>query len=270
MSNEGTWIPLLLMLSAGCARVANTSFPVSDEQASAMLRQMRDEPRALERPLVIAGGIHDHGLASGHLGMVYRRISDPDDLVLVVNFVGFDDDTFPECRDHLVRAVQEAFPGADARTTAEVDVIAFSMGGLVARAAAVPHEGARHLAIRRLFTICTPHRGARMAGLPTLDERVTDMREGSSFLIELDCALPDAGFELVAYARLGDAIVGAENSAPAGIDPWWVDTPPMTFAHLRAAHDPRILADIARRLRGEPPLCVPPPQPLPVSTKTRS
>lgn len=251
----------ILLLLCACARTTNPSFPVSDREATLMLRAMRVDPRPLERPLVIAGGIHDPGRVSRHVVAVMRAVSGPDDQILAVTFVGADDNTFAECRDHLVAAVQAAYPADDPAETVEVDVIGFSMGGLVARAAAAPREDGRRLVIRRLFTICTPHRGATMAEWPTLDRRVIDMRPGSEFLAGLDAALPASDYELVAYARLDDAIVGTENTAPPGSTPWWVDTPPMTFAHLRAGHDPRILADIARRLRGEPTLTngVPPP-----------
>ncbi len=75
-------------------------------------------------------------------------------------------------------------------------------------------EGRRRLRIARLMTISTPHRGAAMAALPTIESRVRDMRAGSAFL----CALDDceAGYELVPYCRLNDWIVGEENAAPPG------------------------------------------------------
>jgi hypothetical protein len=38
---------------------------------------------------------------------------------------------------------------------------------------------------------------------------------------------------------------------------------PFQDAHLMAMADPRIIADVARRLRGEPPLTSDPPEPLP-------
>jgi hypothetical protein len=84
------------------------------------------------------------------------------------------------------------------------------------------------------------------------------MRRGSAFLAELDDQLASASYELYTYARLGDMIVGVENAAPPGMDPWWVANPPLGLAHLGAPHDPRILADILRRLRGEPALATRP------------
>jgi hypothetical protein len=112
------------------------------------------------------------------------------------------------------------------------------MGGLVVRHAARHRDdGGKQLNVRRLFTISTPHRGARMAGLPTLDHRAVAMRHGSEFLAGLDEALSRAPYELYTYARLGE---------------------PFGLAHIGAPHDPRIMADILRRLRGQEPLATRP------------
>ena len=84
----------------------------------------------------------------------------------------------------------------------EVDVVAISMGGLIARYAAMPlPDDSRQLRIRRLFTISTPHRGAKLAALPTFDQRQIDMRPGSAFLASLDDALADADYDLLPYVR---------------------------------------------------------------------
>jgi pimeloyl-ACP methyl ester carboxylesterase len=147
--------------------------------------------------------------------------------------------------------------------TVEVDVIGFSMGGLVARHAARPNSLGKRLNIRRLFTISSPHRGARLASLPTVDQRMIDMRPGSAFLADLNSHLSEADYELLAYTRLGDMIVGPENAAPPGMSPWWVANASFSLAHISAGADPRILADIARRLRNEPPFTTTPASPLP-------
>ena len=228
-------------------------------------------------------------------------------------------------------------------------MLGLSMGGLVARHAALPREDGRRLNVARLFTIATPHRGARLADfrlslLPVWDQKVLSMTTASPFLARLDAAeraawgdggadprhaaprvepldaplraedqatdhgaggddrLADArlahfavagggaeeawtdapvddaaaegddgtatpaafrGYRIYPYVRLGDIVVGPENAAPAGQTPWWVHNPPLRSAHLAAAVDDRILADIARRLRGETPFAQDPPAPLP-------
>ena len=60
----------------------------------------------------------------------------------------------------------------DDSTTYEVDVIGQSMGGLIAVYAALddPTLGKR-VKIRRLYTICSPLQGAKLATLPELRGR---------------------------------------------------------------------------------------------------
>jgi hypothetical protein len=254
-------VMVLCTVAAGCSadRPQNPSFSIPMTGAKAILRQMRDDPKALERPLVVTGGIHDPGFVASRVARSIQRTMGPDDLVTTVSYFGPGKGTFNACREHLIESVEEAYGATDGPATAEVDVIAFSMGGIVARYAAVPRDdGGKHLKIRRLFTISSPHRGARMAQLPTLDRRAVDMRGGSEFLAALDEQLSRAPYELYTYARLGDAIVGVENAAPPGGHPWWVANPPFGLAHIGAPHDPRILADILRRLRGEQPLATRP------------
>ena len=60
-----------------------------------------------------------------------------------------------------------------------------------------------------------------MAGGFTFGSRTIDMRAGSKFLAELDEALPSAEYDMYSYARLGDWIVGVENTAPPGRTAWW-------------------------------------------------
>ncbi|MCH8164791.1 MAG: hypothetical protein IH889_04210 [Planctomycetes bacterium] len=246
-------------------RSYNPSFGLSITDAKAILRDMRMDPKPLERPVIVAGGIFDPGIIAQGIASKLRRLTTDGDRIISVSFTGFSADTFDECRDRLIEAIERRFPSDNPAETVEVDVIGFSMGGLVARHAARPREVAgKRLNARRLFTISTPHRGARQAGLPTWDQRTIDMRADSAFLGGLDTDLPGAEYELYPYVRLGDMIVGQENAAPVGQTPWWVPNAPFAFAHLWAGSDRRILADIARRLRGEAPFATHPPAALPV------
>ncbi len=255
---------------AGCCTRQNPSFPVTTAQAKAALHEMRRDPRPLERPVIIAAGLFDAGMSVDQMAGTLRRVTGDNHMVVTATFMSLTTGSFDGCRDHLIEKVERAWGTTDTGETIEVDVIGFSMGGLVARHASRPRtDGGTRLDIRRLFTISTPHRGARMAGMPSFDDRTVDMRSGSEFLAELDDALPDADYVMYNYTRLGDWIVGAENAAPPGQTAWWVPAPPASFSHLGAATDPRIMADIARRLRGDPPLTTEPPAPLSeVSRKT--
>jgi hypothetical protein len=264
-------IVLLVVLSslAGCSadRPLNPSFPLTVARAKEALRQMQADPRPFRRPVLVLSGIHDPGLVAASLGNRLRRITTADATIETISFFGAD--TFDACRRRVLDRVEELEgPGGAGGLEMEVDVVAVSMGGLVARYAAMTRpEDERKLRIRRLFTIGSPHRGASMAGLPTFDRRIIDMRAGSEFLASLDAALARAEYELFCYVRLGDAIVGEVNAAPAGRRAWWVASG-MSFAHLLAHDDLRIAADIARRLRGEEPYAHSPPAELVICEST--
>lgn len=253
------------VLNGGCSadKPFNPSFALTYADAKAVLREMKRDPKPLQRPLIVAGGVHDPGFIARNVARKFRAVTSCDDRIISVSFFGPGRGTFEACAKHLVDAVEQAFPSDDPDLTVEVDVVGFSMGGLVARHAADPNSPGQRLNIRRLFTISSPHRGARLASLPTADQRTIDMRPGSAFLADLDSHLPGADYELLAYTRLGDMIVGPENASPPGMLPWWVANAPFSPAHLAAGTDPRILADIARRLRNEAPFATTPAAPLP-------
>jgi pimeloyl-ACP methyl ester carboxylesterase len=188
-------------------------------------------------------------------------VFEPEQLLFVPQGAFSDFDTL---RDRLIAKVDQAFgSGDDEAQTVAVDVIGFSMGGIISRYAAMPIEGKRRLNIRRLYTISSPHRGAAWATIFSPDSLVRDMHADSAFLAGLDEVLPTADYELTCYVRLGDHVVGPQNAAPEGVPLWWVPSDPFTESHMDAAKDPRIVADIARRLRGEMPMSEIVPTPLP-------
>jgi hypothetical protein len=256
---------LVAFVVEGCAgsMAVNRSFPLSVQDSRRALRQMRDAPKPLERPVLVLGGFLDVGIGPTMTSHQLRRATG-DQRVKGVAFAF--SSSFEACRSRVLRTLDTHFPSDDPQQTVEVDVVAISMGGLVARYCASPPEDAApgpRLRIVRLFTIGTPHRGAALADLPTRDPLRIAMRAGSPLLTQLDDALRDAPYELYPYVRLNDAVVGPANASPHGRTAWWVDTPSFDLAHLRAQDDPRIIADIARRLRGETPYTTEPAHDLP-------
>lgn len=167
--------------------------------------------------------------------------------------------TIESAAAHAVERVQDWLPCDHDAETAEVDVIAISMGGLVARLAAGDAFAASHrrLRVARLFTLATPHRGAKLARFIRPDPAAACMRPGSAFLQRLDDALAGATYELTCYAQLRDWWVGARNTAPPGRVPIWI-APRGAFAywlsHFAINFNDRVLTDIALRLRGMTPL----------------
>ena len=252
---------VLLFIAALCGCAAhppNPSFPLSRCVAKAEIEAMSSQPTALARPLIVLAGWLDPGFAVREMRDEMRRVVG-DDRVLAVPFGSCK--TFDDCRARLIERVSEAFPHDDPRWTAEVDVIGISMGGLIARDAALERTDEKRLRIARLFTIATPHRGAAMASLPTFNRLQIDMRPGSAYLERVRSSA--STFAIYPYVRLGDAMVGPANAAPDGTEAWWVPDGGLSFAHLFAHRDPRIVADIARRLRDESPYARQPPTSLP-------
>ncbi len=294
---------MLGVVLGGCSadQPLNPSFPLTLDNARAAMKQMNEKAVPLLRPVIVVGGYHDIGLASGNTRTrVEGMVNSPSIInVTMVGTGGFDG-----AAERLIAAVERAFPSSDPNWTTEVDVIGISMGGLVARYAAMPTgdldanaavraatgssasvtatasrsderattdderttpapTAAKRLRIARLFTISSPHRGANLAPLVFFDPLTIDMRHDSPFLAKLDTALPDAGYEIYAYVRLNDELVGEENAAPPGMKAWWVQNQPFQFSHMNCGRDERILADIARRLRGEKPYATSPPAELP-------
>ena len=269
MRPSSRWMIALAVISlAGCASDTprNQSFPLTRHEAHLAIERMHADLWPLPRPVIVLGGIHDPGLVASHIADVIRD-SVPD-RSQVVDLSFFGDLTFDDCATKLIRFVDETFPNITSDSeTIEVDVVAFSMGGVVARFAAsdaYAKASGRRLNIARLFTISSPHDGADLADWPTLDDRVKDMRKGSAFLATLnsESLAPIHRYELFTYVRLKDGVVGEEHAAPPDMSAWWVPSG-FSFAHLGAGHDERILADILRRLRGEQPFTTSPPAPLP-------
>lgn len=262
----GCPVGLILMIglaAAGCGpQPVDPAFPVSTAWARRDLSRMAAHPVTLERPLVVISGFLDPGFAALSMRDQFAQVTG-DKRIAIISL--FECMSFEECRRKIVGVVGRAFPNNDPMQTTEVDVVGFSMGGLAARLAAdPPRPGERRLRIHRLFTIDSPNQGAiRAAQLPLLHPLQADMRPGSAMLMRLNARPPP--YPVVAYVRLGDKPVGERNAQVPGNPMWWVATPPFSNPHANAVEDPRILADISRRLRGEMPLTTLPPAPLPAS-----
>ena len=255
---------LVFLVSSGCAmQRVNPTFSISTADARADWRRMCSAPLPPGRMVVVVGGYADPGVAAFDVASRLRRVLGPEASIVSVQ-VGLSF-SMDGARRHLLEQVHRAEAASGLSEETPVDVVAVSMGGLVARYAAVPHPmgGGKSdwLRIARLFTIASPHTGARMADVPSIESRVREMRRDSGFIAEL--AREPRDYELLPYARLGDWVVGEENTAPNGLIPWWVDTPMFEASHLQAHTDVRILVDIARRLRGEEPVTRSPAAPLP-------
>ena len=225
--------------------------------ARADLRHMRTNPKPLARPVIALSGWGDFGFLARQISMEIRRGTGD---VRVAEASFFLHLTFQACRKKVVERVEKLWPSADPHETVEVDVVAHSMGGLIARFAAVPQDMpgfkpehlpvGKRLRIHTLYTVGTPHLGANQAKLfQKADARARDMMPGSDFLEALNAAPPV--HVIVPYGIHGDWVVGVGNVAPAGTEAQLFDRRPLRPSHAGATTDSRILASILKRLRGE-------------------
>jgi pimeloyl-ACP methyl ester carboxylesterase len=99
-----------------------------------------------------------------------------------------------------------------------VDLVGYSMGGLIARSAAAANPGA----VRRVATVGSPHKGTRLAGLgsfvgsdATCPTACQQMAPGSEFLDALPVAA-DASRWLSAWSASDEVVQPADSGALDG------------------------------------------------------
>jgi hypothetical protein len=256
---------ILLLLATGCAATpANPSFLVTGTLAHHAIAQMQADPRCLSRPLVVIGGYLDPGIASSYEKSFFQRVSNHSKIIPVS--LG-SCETFAQCRQKIISAVDKACPTADPIWTRQVDVVGVSLGGLAARYAAAPSCDPTHprrLRVFRLFSISSPHTGATLAQSAGFTWFHREMQPGSEFLRKLAALDSTAGYLIFPYTLLHDNVVGENYAAPPGMRVYWLANDSILPSHPIAFADQRILADIARRLRNETPFSHEPPAPLPV------
>lgn len=240
---------------SGCMTVGpeNPAFAIDRAEAKADLERMKAEPAELDRPVVVLNGWRSpHVLGAALKASVRDRTSGDDADFATISYTL--SGSIPGAAAQAVRSVEGRWPSDDPERTVEVDVVAISMGGLVARLAAMPADDRKRLNIRRLYTLNTPHQGARLASWIAIDPASFAMKPGSAFLADLDAA--DRGYELIAYTQLNDTWVGATRAAPTGEQPIWARGTAV-LSHFTIRSNPQILSDLSRRLRGEPPIAEP-------------
>ena len=113
---------------------ANPSFALTVSEARAELAEMEGSPRGAVRPVVVVGGYADPGIVTSQLASRLRAVLEPVTPIITVapGWCG----AMEKAREMLLEAVEDALPGGEGEWTAEVDVVAVSMGGLVSRYAA--------------------------------------------------------------------------------------------------------------------------------------
>lgn len=144
--------------------------------------------------------------------------------------------------EHLARFVDEV----RAREQCErVDIVAHSLGGVVARYYVERLDGARK--IGRVVTIGSPHKGTVIARLGALFPSARETFHNSAFYAELGPLSPQNGVAFTSVWSRADAIIEPPESssiAPAGEDRVFDD-----LGHLSLLLSPRVLDTVAERLK---------------------
>ncbi len=238
----------------------NPDFDLSPDQQTAEWGRMCSAPMPLERPVLVLGGYHSPSFTARAVASRLCRLTGGERAPILPVAYPFSCNVESAAR-RVLAAACAAFPAATPERTREFDVVAISMGGLVARLAAAGRAtGWPRLSVQRLFTIATPHRGAKIARVVAVDRAAREMRPGSAFLRQLDRDSADATYELVCYGQLRDWWVGARHTAPPAREPIWLDTRGLlayALSHFTILYNRTILIDLARRLRGEAPIAGP-------------
>jgi len=124
-----------------------------------------------------------------------------------------------------------------------IDLVAHSMGGLVARCYLQLLGGARR--VDRLVTLGTPHHGTHAATfIPS--PLVRQLLPGSPFLRDLNEQPPPDGLEITSIVAGRDLLIQPVESArcPFGESVHFED-----FGHLELLFRPEVFAEVAARLR---------------------
>jgi len=220
-----------------------------EHEIDAARARMLANPARLRRPVLILAGWHAWPMQTRGLAHALGELVGDPDRVLPVAYPKAG--SVEAAAAHAREKLRSRFGAATLRS---IDAVGISMGGLVGRVLARPiGEDTDPLPIRRLYTLATPHRGAKLTLRVAPDRAARQMKPGSEWLERLDAALPDSGCELVPYAVLNDTWVGATRAAPPGWAPIWTPGAAL-FSHFTASAHRAIVTDLALRLRGDAPL----------------
>lgn len=209
-------------------------------------------PVTLPRPVIILDGWHSPAFTVYGLARRLRRLTGSTQPT--VSWITYPFAWSVDAAETRARRVLDRWGLLDR----EVDIIGFSMGGIVARMLAhgiAGRDGELRrppLRVRRMFTLASPHRGAHLAAMVRPDIAARQLAAGSTLLRALDVALPSRAYDLTCYRITKDWMVGPGNTAPEGVpmvsvDPWnWFS---QRFGHFSVAYSPQLVLDLARRLR---------------------
>jgi pimeloyl-ACP methyl ester carboxylesterase len=233
---------LLAVSVAGCRATEVERGAAARAASIEDLEAMSRSPRALPRPLLLISGWNDDpALWQEFRAWLNRCACNSRVLVFTVDTRGPGG-----ARDAADRLC------AEFARLGEVDVVAHSLGGLVAREAARECRGAERLRIVRLWTMATPHRGCGWSVFHAVSagyrQQVKDCRPWSPFLKDLKEDPSSAAMELFTYRCRGDIIVSRRSAAAAGRGHCEYERAGGRYVHETCILDPRFARDVIAAL----------------------
>ena len=228
-------VPVSFLAALCSPRDFSTDIVPDEAEAARRLSALATRPRTLARPLLLIHGWLDSPKRFRKLNAWIQKIfTNSASMVSLVPLDG------KAPVGELGAKVAAAYG-----KTGEVDVVGHSMGGLVARSAAV--EGLR---VGRLFAIATPHRGALLARCAPafLSRQLRDLGAGSEFIRALNADPASMHFEAVTYVVQGDTHVRKCNAEAIPGAHYYLRLTFWQNSHLEAPEDMRIIADVIEKL----------------------
>lgn len=212
-------------------------------EARRLLREWARSPRALARPvLVISGWMYPSALLSPITNALLACTTNGREWVHVSG-----------CPFHLPiqrLAKRLVLRYQDLSDRYGVDVIGVSMGGIVAREAARSRSQPR-LRVVRLFTLGTPHGGARALAKLAPHHQAQQLARGSRFLDDLNADPTSRDFPIETFGLAGDHLVSPQSAhAVSTRRNHWNNALMLLPAHSALHRDPRIIATLVGRLLG--------------------
>jgi len=253
----------LVILLGGCTTLTGPSRdnPLSKSELRAELAKMRVEPVQLERPVVVIDGWTAFGGASIIKRELINLTDGEQDLVIKYSYPLIFSTLESNARK-IVKRIEERWPSDDPEWTTEVDVVGYSMGGIIARVAAEsPRKSGKprkRLKVKHMFTIAAPHKGTGwwIGWLPVDQMSWAVSLWGRNYRKWLDERLAEADYELYCYGQGNDWIVDGNFEAVG--HPEFKARGQIILSHLSSYGNYRHLGDIAARLRGEDPIVIVP------------
>lgn len=239
----------MLAAAGGCVGLDERRAVMDDaareqSEARAGLWRLAENRKALPRPLILLSGWNDDPVLWGEFRhWLGRCATDLDGRVFAPDLRG------PGGVKGAADRLAAQFAGLG-----EVDVVAHSVGGLVAREAARGGRGAKRLRVVRLYTLGTPHAGTKWSKyhriLP-LHEQVADCLPGSDFLASLAADPTSSEMPICSSWAEGDIVITRESATAAGEEHHVYARAEKSRVHHRSIRDPRWVRDVIGALLGE-------------------